>query len=106
MLIYVNPARFEDKLLLLRPSGLYDYHVMVDGLLAGRITKADRAALAVVWTWSLTGPNCAVPGCEVVIHDDVNSLSGAKAAIKSAFLQWLTWARAEGTRGRKVPWMG
>ena len=106
VLIHVDPARFEDKPLVLKRADPDDYHVLADGLLAGRIFKTNRGAMDTIWVWSLTGPWCGEPDCPAVSYGDTVELEEAKAQIKAAFEAWLAWAKVATARGEKIAWHG
>ena len=72
-----------------------DYRVTIAGHTAGRVFRMTKSASQHVWFWTVTGPY--LPGAQLNGSGDTEDLSGAKAAFRSTFDAWLSWAIRQNT---------
>jgi hypothetical protein len=103
----MNPARFISKPLLTIATLIGgqtapdDLTVMCDGVMVGRLMKVPKSFGRSTWDWTLTGPYIA-PEMGVG-SGSAETKDAAKAAMRSRWDMWLTWALAQ---GGDVAWHG
>ena len=85
-----DPRTFIDQPMHLARSADNDFRVMVAGHTAGRIFTTHRSGSRHVWLWTVTGPY--LPGAQLNGRGDAEDLPEAKAAFRSTFDAWLSWA--------------
>lgn len=85
-----DPHIFVDQPMYLARGGETDFRVMVAGHTAGRIFATLRSGRRHVWLWTVTGPY--LQGAQLNGSGDAEDLPDAKAAFRSTFDAWLSWA--------------
>ena len=101
MVSYIYPDRFQGKSFIRHKIATNDFSVLIDGMDAGRIINQARSHGKTVWFWSVTGPY--MPPEMQPTNGEAETLEEAQEALKVKFLQWQTWAVAE---GKKAAWHG
>ena len=101
MLIHLSPSCFVGKPMTLRTIAAADYTVEIDGMIAGRILRSERAARRIAWLWTITGHYCGHAG--IPTSGDVEDLASARTALRASFDGWLAWAMRQ---PEPVAWHG
>ena len=97
----VQPTHFRDLPLLTRDTAQYDYSMMIDGLVAGRIMLRPGAFGVSRCFWTVA--ELAMVQAVLASSAETESLEEPRLQFREAFDRWLTWAFAH---DRQVHWFG
>lgn len=98
----IHPRQFDGQPLLLKTTydgAENDFAVHCAGHAVGRIMRSDLSGAVESWLWTITGPY--IPPALQPSQGRESTLADAKAAFRSKFDAWLTWALEH---AGPVPW--